>query len=79
MGTDQALTRTARKGKLGIIGARVGCPRSVLMDVDLHGPSQLDTINKDPGEVLKLFNMSFLVLTSNGMHLAPWDAKLGFQ
>jgi len=42
--TDQALARGARKGnirvgrKLGIIGARVGCSRTVLLDVDLHCP-----------------------------------------
>ena len=40
---------------------------------------QLDTANKDPDEVLKSFDSSFLVITGNGTHLAPWDAKLGFQ
>jgi breast cancer 2 susceptibility protein len=40
---------------------------------------QLDTVNKDPDEVLKSFDTSFLVITGNGTHLAPWDAKLGFQ
>ena len=33
----------------------------------------------DPDEVLESFDVSFLVITGNGTHLAPWDAKLGFQ
>ena len=74
---DQALARAARKGKiqvgrkLGIIGAWVGCPQSVLLDVDLHVLSQFDTVSKAPDEVLKSFDVSYLVITSNGTHLAP--------
>ena len=37
------------------------------------------TLNKDPDEVLKSFDTSFLVITGNGTQLAPWDTKLGFQ
>ena len=37
------------------------------------------TLNKDPDEVLKSVDTSFLVITGNGTQLAPWDAKLGFQ
>ena len=51
----------------------------MLLDVDLYFPSQLDTVNKDPDEVLKSFDTSFLAITGNGTQLAPWDAKLGFQ
>jgi len=42
-------------------------------------PLQLDTVNKDPDEVLKSFDTSFLVITGNGTQLASWDVKLGFQ
>ena len=40
---------------------------------------QLDTVNKDPDEVLKSFDTSFLVISGNGTQLASWDVKLGFQ
>ena len=36
-------------------------------------------MKKDPDEVLKSFNTSFLVITGNGTQLASWDVKLGFQ
>jgi breast cancer 2 susceptibility protein len=51
------------------------------LEPHLHCPStpQLETLNKDPDEVLKSFDTAFLVITGNGTHLAPWDAKLGFQ
>ena len=51
----------------------------MLLDVDLYFPLQLDTVKKDPDEVLKSFDTSFLLITGNGTQLAPWDVKLGFQ
>jgi len=51
----------------------------MLLDVDLYFILQLDTVKKDPDEVLKSFNTLFLLITSNGMQLASWDIKLGFQ
>ena len=52
---------------------------NTVLDFHLHFPLQLDTVNKDPDEVLKSFDTSFLVITGNGTQLAPWDTKLGFQ
>jgi len=52
---------------------------NMLLDVDLYFPLQLDTVKKDPDEVLKSFDTSFLLITGNGTQLAPWDVKLGFQ
>ena len=52
---------------------------NTVLDVHLHFPLQLDTVNKDLDEVLKSFDASFLVITGNGTQLGSWDAKLGFQ
>jgi len=51
----------------------------LLLEVELHFLLQLNTVNKDPDEVLKSFDTSFLAIAGNGTQLASWGAKLGFQ
>ena len=84
--TDHALARAARKGKiwvgrkLGIIGARVGCPQSLFLHVDFHVLSQLDSVSKDPDEVLKSFDVPFPATkrTSHPGTLSPVLQRLPF-
>ncbi|KAF5368607.1 hypothetical protein D9758_002203 [Tetrapyrgos nigripes] len=60
----------ARAVKHGII--RVGRKIAVV-------GARLQSERKDPMEILEAYNSVKLVICGNSSHLAPWDAKLGFQ
>ncbi|SPO26377.1 related to Brh2 - Rad51-associated protein Brh2 [Ustilago trichophora] len=62
---DPVLTRACQRGRL-----RIGQKLAIM-------GARLDT-QGDGREVLTAYHMSSLVLASNSVSLAPWDAKLGF-
>ncbi|KAG8818991.1 hypothetical protein FRC17_010635, partial [Serendipita sp. 399] len=63
---DATLARAIAKRKI-----RVGKKLEII-------GAKLSANKKDADEVLKSFDSSSIIITANGTHLAPWNAKLGF-